>query len=270
MNNAPTPTSPKKIHEFEKDRILGTKYFTIFVISLIIGLLSGFFGFLVGYLFFYPEYTGETSRLTIINNEESNEAKNIYTAVEKIRHSIVYFINKDTKDFLGAGVIITSDGYLLTTNNIFSNFKSVAVLDYEGNEYKITKQIDDNYSETIFLKIDAENLKPVSFVNSENIKIGELGFLYNNFASTKEELIKTSLREIRNYKTSLDQNYIYSYNFLINEEAPNNFKGLPLINYNGDIIGLIKEGNYILPSNSFESVINTVISEDKTTRPNVN
>ncbi|MBU0731850.1 S1C family serine protease [Patescibacteria group bacterium] len=263
MNTEPTPTSPKRISEFEKDRLRSTKFFSLFIISLIVGLLSGFFGFLLGYKFIYNEGQDVIRETVITESSVSEEASAVSEAVSRIKPSIFHVTNTEG-ELLGNAVVVTSDGWLVT--NVPTTDSSV-IKDIEGKEYKIKNKYFDKYSNTDFIKISADNLRPAVFVNSEQVSLGENTLLYQNYPGFGEQLYKDDLVNIRAFVDEENSTGNYPYRLILGRDYPLQFNGGPVVNYQGEVIGLLESGNVILPARAFTTIFDKVISEEKVVRP---
>lgn len=73
----------------------------------------------------------------------------------------------------GSGVIMTSDGYVITNAHVVSNSKSVAVVLSDKTEYEAKIVGVDTKTDLAVLKIDANNLKAAEFGDSSKLKEGE-------------------------------------------------------------------------------------------------
>lgn len=75
----------------------------------------------------------------------------------------------------GSGAIISSDGYLITNAHVIGNSRVYAVNIVLNNGDKHQAKIVgyDSWTDLAVLKIDAKDLKPVTFGDSETIKIGD-------------------------------------------------------------------------------------------------
>ena len=91
----------------------------------------------------------------------------------------------------GSGFIITPDGYILTNAHVVEGAENISVSTYSGDKYDAELIGYDISNDVAVLKIDAEDLTPVTFGDSDKAVIGEdviaignpLGTL--NFSLTK-------------------------------------------------------------------------------------
>lgn len=82
---------------------------------------------------------------------------------------------------LGSGVIISSDGYIITNNHVIEDADKVLVsLSNSTKEYVAKVVGTDSRSDLAVIKIDANNLSPISFADSNNVLIGDVVFAIGN------------------------------------------------------------------------------------------
>jgi len=72
-----------------------------------------------------------------------------------------------------SGVIISSDGYIVTNNHVVENESEVKVYTYDRHEYVATVVGTDPSTDLAVIKIDAHGLTAAAFGNSDALEIGE-------------------------------------------------------------------------------------------------
>lgn len=73
----------------------------------------------------------------------------------------------------GSGVIISSDGYIVTNNHVVNGADEIMVTLNERSEYPAKVIGTDENTDVALIKIEANNLPFVPFGNSDNLKVGE-------------------------------------------------------------------------------------------------
>lgn len=73
----------------------------------------------------------------------------------------------------GSGVIISSDGYIVTNNHVVDNAKKIDVKLNDNREFSATVVGTDPSSDLALIKIDAKNLPAIVIGDSETLKVGE-------------------------------------------------------------------------------------------------
>lgn len=75
---------------------------------------------------------------------------------------------------LGSGVIITTDGYIVTNNHVVDGADELTVtLNENSKEYSARIVGADKTTDLALIKIDAKNLPAIAIANSDNVKVGE-------------------------------------------------------------------------------------------------
>lgn len=73
----------------------------------------------------------------------------------------------------GSGVIISPDGYIVTNNHVIDFADIIEVTLHDERKFKATVVGRDPKSDLAVIKIDEDNLPPIEYGNSDNIKVGE-------------------------------------------------------------------------------------------------
>ncbi len=88
---------------------------------------------------------------------------------------------KQTLQGLGSGVIVSSDGYILTANHVVSGAEEIMVgLGTELRKYKARKVGTDPGTDVALLKIDEKNLPAITFADSEKARAGDIVLAIGN------------------------------------------------------------------------------------------
>lgn len=88
----------------------------------------------------------------------------------------------------GSGVLISSDGYIVTNNHVVGFADVLKVTLENGKSYEATKIGTDPSSDLAVIKIEANNLDYLTLGNSDHVKVGQwvlaIGNPFNYLAST--------------------------------------------------------------------------------------
>ena len=88
---------------------------------------------------------------------------------------------KQTLQGLGSGVIVSSDGYILTANHVVSAADEIMVgLGTELRKYKAKKVGTDPGTDVAVLKIDEKNLQAMRFADSDKARAGDVVLAVGN------------------------------------------------------------------------------------------
>ena len=74
---------------------------------------------------------------------------------------------------LGSGVIISSDGYIVTNNHVIDGAEKLEVTLNDNRQFTATVVGTDANSDIALIKIPAKDLKAITFGSSDKIKVGE-------------------------------------------------------------------------------------------------
>jgi serine protease Do len=86
-----------------------------------------------------------------------------------------------TQQGLGSGVVITADGYVLTNNHVVEDADDVRVSIGESNKRYVAKVIGrDALTDIAVLKIEATNLSPATFGDSDQLQVGDVVLAIGN------------------------------------------------------------------------------------------
>ena len=73
----------------------------------------------------------------------------------------------------GSGVIITTDGYIVTNNHVVENSTKLRVKLNDGRTFEARKIGTDPATDVALIKVDAENLPTLVFGSSDALRLGE-------------------------------------------------------------------------------------------------
>lgn len=166
--------------------------------------------------------------------------------IEKASPSVVAIIGKPSSEMdksleknrfnlaHGTGVIVASNGVIVTNAHVVKNMKNIVVVTSEGTTYRGHASNIDEESDLALVKIDAVGLKPATFASSSDIKVGE----------TVAAIGTPISFALRNSVTvgivsGLDRSVSSQYQLIQTDAAinPGNSGGA-LINMKGEVIGI--------------------------------
>ena len=141
---------------------------------------------------------------------------------------------------LGSGVIITDDGYIVTNNHVIDNADKLEVLLNDNSTYEARIIGTDEATDLALIKIDAKGLSPITFGDSESVKVGEWVLAVGNpfgFNSTVTAGIVSA--KARSLGAGNKGGNMSIESFIQTDAAlnPGNSGGA-LVNLNGELIGI--------------------------------
>jgi serine protease Do len=136
---------------------------------------------------------------------------------------------------IGSGVIVTTDGYILTNSHLVRNAQNIEVKLADGASYKADVVGADSHTEVSVLKIDASGLVPVEFGDSDALAVGDWVLAMGN----PYGLDHTVTAGIISAKGRSNLGIAGQEEFLQTDAAinPGNSGG-PLVNLNGKVVGI--------------------------------
>lgn len=143
----------------------------------------------------------------------------------------------------GSGVILNSDGYIVTNNHVIDKAQTIEVT-LNNNEKYTGKLIGtDPNTDLAVIKIEAKNLEPIVVGNSDDVRIGEwvlaVGNPFDLTSTVTAGIVSAKSRNINiiNSKSKRDAFPIESFIQTDAAVNPGNSGGA-LVNVRGELIGI--------------------------------
>ena len=167
----------------------------------------------------------------------------------------------------GSGVIINSDGYIVTNNHVVADADEVNVTLHDNRTFQARIIGTDPTTDLALIQVDAKNLSVISMVNSDEIEVGEwvlaVGNPFNLTSTVTAGIVSAKSRSINILREQ------YAIESFIQTDAainPGNSGGA-LVNLQGGLVGVntaiaSPTGTYAgygfaVPSN----IVNKVVSD---------
>ncbi|MDO4745579.1 MAG: trypsin-like peptidase domain-containing protein [Bacillota bacterium] len=170
----------------------------IIVLCLVVSALAGFGGAAIGNSIFgndssasqgSPKKIGASnSGYTLEDATGSNMTVQEITAAAKssvveIKTESVtsdVWMQQYVTEGAGSGVIISEDGYILTNNHVITGAGKITVTTSDGREHEAKLIGADSMTDVAVLKVDANNLTPATYGNSDQLAVGDLAVAIGN------------------------------------------------------------------------------------------
>lgn len=175
---------------------------------------------------------------------------------------------------LGSGVIISTEGYLLTNNHVVDGATDVRVTLSDKREFQGRVVGTDPKTDIAVLKIEASNLFPITIGDSAKAEVGDTVLAIGDPFGVGETVTKGIISA-----TGRGNLGIEDYEDFIQTDAPINpgNSGGALINDRGELIGIntaiITHGSggnqgigFAVPSNLARTVMEEILKNGKVTR----
>ena len=182
-----------------------------------------------------PDFTvaAEKTINSVVHVKNTAKAKNSNSLWD------LFYGNSDdgTTIGTGSGVIVSSDGYIITNNHVIENATQIEVTTNDNKSFDAELIGTDQNSDIAVLKINDESRFPyIRFADSDQTKIGEwvlaVGNPFNLTSTVTAGIISAKSRDLNDYDSK-------NQSFIQTDAAVNSGNsGGALVNINGDLIGI--------------------------------
>jgi len=175
---------------------------------------------------------------------------------------------------LGSGVIVSSDGYILTNNHVVDNADEIKV-DLTDDRTLTAKLVGiDKPSDLALLKVNASELHPIALGNSDGVKVGDVVLAVGNPLGVGQT-VTMGIISAKGRSTGVGDG---SYEDFLQTDAPINHgnSGGALVNTKGELVGInsqilsSNDGNigigFAIPVNMAKHVMDELRTHGKVTR----
>ena len=177
-----------------------------------------------------------------------------------------------TQQYLGSGVVVSSDGYIVTNYHVIKNATQIIISLWDNSLLEAKLIGSDRVTDIAVLKIEAIDLKPAIFADSDNTQTGDIVLAIGNpyGLSQSVSLGIVSAKGRSGLDVSTIENFIQT-DAAINEGN----SGGALINANGDVVGISTatfnangaQGiNFAIPSNATKLIMQQILKNGKVFR----
>lgn len=189
----------------------------------------------------------DTGIIPVSANSES------YTGVQSVAESVMPsvvgvrtienvqgFWQNQQVEGIGTGIIVSSDGLILTNQHVVSsNPSSLTVTLLDGTEHSAKVLFSDETMDLAVIKIDATDLKPAKLGDSDKVEVGEAAIAIGNpLGLNYQRSVTAGIVSALGRSILLDQTQI-AENLIQTDAAINSGNsGGPLINSAGEVIGI--------------------------------
>jgi serine protease Do len=175
---------------------------------------------------------------------------------------------------LGSGVLVTTDGYILTNYHVVDGADEIDVEMSDGRTFKGKVVGTDQPSDLALVKIAASNLHAVAIGNSDAVKVGDVVLAVGNPLGVGQT-VTMGIISAKSRSTKVGDG---SYEDFLQTDAPINHgnSGGALVNTKGELVGINSQimsntdGNigigFAIPSNMAKHVMDDLRTKGKVTR----
>jgi serine protease Do len=260
----------------------------LMIITLVVALVGGFTGAYIYNQFILPSTTaGTTASRQLIVQENSaviSVAKKVSPSVVAItaQTTIQGFFGPQESTSSGTGIIVSSDGLIMTNRHVVSDTAATyTVKTSGGKELKNARVVArDTFNDIAFMRVDDKGLPAATVGDSASIQVGQkvvaIGNALGQLQNTVTEGIVSGIGRPVTAGSASDGSSEQLTNMLQTDAAinPGNSGG-PLVNLDGQVIGMntavAGDGaqgiGFAIPANDVTALIASVEKSGKIVRP---
>ncbi len=263
---------------------------TALIISIVAIILGGF-GLCLGWLAYNQSDTPITFSGSGTDGNSTNFTDgSIADVAAKVSSSVVsivtsvkttnFFGQSSNSSAAGTGIIVSSDGYILTNKHVISGASTVAVITDAGTTYEDVEIVaTDPLNDVAFLKVkDASNLSVATLGDSKTISVGQQVIAIGNALGEYQNTVTSGI--ISGTGRSVTASDGTSYNTetltdMIQTDAAINSgnSGGPLVNAAGEVIGIntatstsAENMGFAIPISSVKGMLSQLLETGKAER----
>ena len=248
------------VPSFSKTRAGGSKVFIFYLLmSVIAGFLSGFIQD-----FWFDDYTRtlvepkeavteeQVLDLNFLLNEEDQAYQDV---LSQLKSQVVGFYKHRAgedildslyleNDFLGSGMIITSDGWLLTHRSVIET-EDYVVITADKKIFEPLSEVVDQFSGAVLVQIAAQDRSPVRFADLNTVQPTK-PLLVSRYAAQNHgsDIVKSAVQKFSYHDQAQGSDFLLSsdkidhYLKLVTDfDAV--YNGAVLVNENVEVVGLL-------------------------------
>lgn len=246
----------------------------IITFVLLFGLMGSF-----AFVGSVPAASAETAVLSAADLYEQNVNSTVGITISAQITSRYY--GTQTYAASGSGFIITEDGYILTNYHVIADSDTVTVATFDGSTYEAEIIGYDESNDIAVIKIDKDDLEPVTFGDSSEIRVGEDVYAIGNPLGELTFSLTHGIVSAVSRDVVLEKGTTMS---LIQTDCAINSgnSGGALFNTKGEVIGItnakyssngysgeasIDNIGFAIPINSVKRIVNSIIENGYILKP---
>jgi 2-alkenal reductase len=218
---------------------------------------------------------------TAITSAVETTGQSVVTVVGMVSGGESFFGRLPDSQSSGSGVIISSQGYILTNNHVVEDTKSLSVVLADGSELPAAIVGTDVFADLAVLKVDGNLPAAAKLGNSDLLKSGETVIAIGSPLGTFKNSVTVGV--VSATGRSIDTGQGYLMEDLIQTDAAINQgnSGGPLVNLAGEVIGInslvvrgsestsaVAEGlGFAIPANTAALISQQIIEKGYFSRP---
>lgn len=177
----------------------------------------------------------------------------------------------------GSGVIVSSDGWILTNDHVVNGADKVTVTLHDGREF-VGKVRPDYRSDLALIKIDANSLPTAQFANSDQARVGQWAIAFGSPFGLNDTMTVGIISSLNRSEQITEEGQGRYYPTLLQTDAPINpgNSGGPLVDIYGRVLGIdvaIESPSgasagvgFAIPANSARYIMEQLMTRGSVTR----
>ncbi len=175
----------------------------------------------------------------------------------------------------GSGVIISSEGYIVTNYHVIENARELTVSLGSGEELAAKVIGADPPTDLAVIKVDKKGLPAAEFADSDKLRVGEPAIAIGNpLGLDFQQSVTLGVVSARERSITIQEQ---KFNFIQTDAAINDGNsGGALVNINGRVIGIntakikisgVEGMGFAIPSNTVKQITADLIEKGRVVRP---
>lgn len=217
---------------------------------------------------------------TTITDAVREISPSVVTVLGLIAEEPTFFSQTANQEVSGSGVIISSDGYILTNNHVIEGTEQVSIILADGTEVDADVVGTDEFADLAVLWTDPDQVPGFANLgNSENLSPGETVIAIGSPLGRFKNTVTVGVVSATERMLRINKNY--QMEGLIQTDAAINQgnSGGPLVNLAGEVVGIntliVRGGSastaeglgFAIPSNMARAVAEQIIQQGFFARP---
>lgn len=168
-------------------------------------------------------------------------------AVERAAASVVEIsINSTVRSFFGverdsqgagSGVVFSADGFIITNHHVIENASEIFVRTHDGREFAATLIGSDERTDLAVIKVEATDLIPADFADSDTVRVGQTSVAIGNPLGTLGGTVTHGIVSAMDRQITIEG---HSMTLMQTSAAVNpGNSGGGLFSANGELIGIV-------------------------------
>ncbi len=223
-----------------------TKNLLIIIGVFLTGIVGGIFSDQILWPYFierplFLEYDLERRPVYITEEKEIHIEENVALreAIKKLDKAVVLIRAKNLSGTVnGTGVVVTSDGLVLTVSEAVPQDSEVTLI---SKERSVAAEVIKRKDGLVLLKAEGDKWSTVGFANSSDVELGQRVFFLGTFLDNLE---------LKNIVNEGILKYVTGEEIETNISDENILAGSPLFDLKGNLVGMksiTQDGTFVVP-----------------------